>query len=100
MIRNRQTWLGCLLALSIGPAFAAPPAKAPHPAPAPAASVATPAAASSIANAASDVPSLSEIQTFTRAFELIKQAYVAPVGNRKLIDSVLRWMVDVLDRLR
>jgi carboxyl-terminal processing protease len=97
MIRNRQTWLGCLLALSFGPAFAAPPTKAPHPAPAPAASVATPAAASSIANAASDVPSLSEIQTFTRAFELIKQAYVAPVGNRKLMDSAIRGMLAGLD---
>ncbi|MGH8215761.1 MAG: S41 family peptidase [Rhodanobacteraceae bacterium] len=59
--------------------------------------MATPAGASSIANAASDVPSLEEIQTFTRAFELIKQAYVAPVGNRKLMDSAIRGMLAGLD---
>ena len=64
MIRNWQTRLGCLLALSVGPAFAAPPAKPPHPAPAPATSVATPAEAASIASATSDIPSLEEIQTF------------------------------------
>ena len=102
MIRNWQIRLGCLLALSAGPAFAAPPAKVPHhaspePAAAPAASVATPAEASSIANATSDIPSLEEIQTFTRAFELIKQAYVAPVGNRQLMDSAIRGMLAGLD---
>jgi carboxyl-terminal processing protease len=97
MIRNWQIRLGCLLALCAYPAFAAPPPKVPHPAPAPAASVATPAEASSIANATSDIPSLEEIQTFTRAFELIKQAYVAPVGNRQLMDSAIRGMLAGLD---
>jgi carboxyl-terminal processing protease len=97
MIRNWQIRLGCLLALSGGPTFAGPPAKPPHPAPAPATSVATPTEASSIANTAGDIPSLEEIQTFTRAFELIKQAYVAPVGNRQLMDSAIRGMLAGLD---
>ena len=97
MIRNPQTWLGCLLAFSAATAFAAPPPKTPHPAPAPAGSVATPAKASSIANAAGDVPSLEEIQTFTRAFEMIKQAYVDPVSDKQLMQSAIRGMLSGLD---
>ena len=97
MIRNPQTWLGCLLAFSTGLAVAAPPAKAPHPAPAPATSVATPAEASSIAKGAGDVPSLEEIQTFTRAFEMIKQAYVDPVSDKQLMQSAIRGMLSGLD---
>jgi len=98
MIRKSQTWLGCLLALSTGAAFAAPPPQAPQPAPAPASSVATPAKAASIANAASDdVPSLEQIQTFTRAFEMIKQAYVDPVSDTQLMQSAIRGMLSGLD---
>lgn len=97
MTRLSRTLLGSALCTCAAVALAAPPAKAPHPAPAPAASAATPAEASSIANAVDDVPSLDEIQTFTRAFELIKQAYVAPVGNRKLMDSAIRGMLAGLD---
>ena len=97
MIRKSQTWLGCLLALSTGVAFAAPPPQTPQPAPAPASSVATPAKAASIANAASDVPSLEQIQTFTRAFEMIKQAYVDPVSDTQLMQSAIRGMLSGLD---
>ena len=97
MIRTSQTWLGALLALSTGLALAAPPPPTSHPAPAPAASVATPAEASSIANAAGDVPSLEQIQTFTRAFEMIKQAYVDPVSDQKLMQSAIRGMLSGLD---
>lgn len=87
----------CGLSLAAGAAFAAPPA-----APAPAGSSAdAPAAASSSALPAppssSDVPSLAEIQAFTRAFEMIKQAYVEPVSNRELMQSAVRGMLAGLD---
>src|SRR5690242_21959251 len=97
MIRTSQTCLGSLLAICTGLAFAAPPPSQPHPAPAPAACVATPAEASSIAKAAGDVPSLEEIQTFTRAFEMIKQAYVDPVGDKQLMQAAIRGMLSGLD---
>lgn len=97
MILNSQGWLGCALFFCTGLAFAAPPPRTPHPAPAPAASVATPAEASSIANAAGDVPSLEEIQTFTRAFELIKQAYVDRISDQQLMRSAIRGMLSGLD---
>ena len=89
MIRNPRAWLGCALLFCTGLAFAAPP-----PAPAPAGSAAT---ASSAAGPAGDVPSLEEIQTFTRAFEMIKQAYVDPVSNRQLMQSAIRGMLSGLD---
>ena len=97
MIRNSQIWLGCLLAFSTGMAFAAPPPNTQHPAPAPAGSLAPPAKASSIANAHGDVPSLEQIQTFTRAFEMIKQAYVDPVSNDQLMRFAIRGMLSGLD---
>ncbi len=96
MTRYPQVFLGSLLAVCSSLALAAPPARHPQAA-SPATSVATPAEASSIAKAASDVPSLKEIQTFTRAFEMIKQAYVDPVGNKKLMQSAIRGMLAGLD---
>ena len=86
--------LVCSLSLACcGLAFAAPP-KASAPVPAPAGS-STPAAGSSVA--ANDVPSFEQIQAFTRAFELIKQAYVEPVANRQLMQSAIRGMLAGLD---
>ncbi len=85
--------LACGLLACCGVAFAAPP-KSSAPVPAPASSAA-PAPASSVA--ASDVPSLEEIQAFTRAFEIIKQAYVEPVANRQLMQSAIRGMLSGLD---
>jgi carboxyl-terminal processing protease len=76
-----------------GVAVAAPPeSSAPTPA---AAGSSAPAPASSVA--ANDVPSFEEIQAFTRAFEMIKQAYVAPVGNEQLMQSAIRGMLSGLD---
>ena len=76
-----------------GVAFAAPPeSSAPVPT---SASTSAPAAASSVA--ANDVPSFEEIQAFTRAFEMIKQAYVEPVTNKRLMQSAIRGMLSGLD---
>ena len=105
MTRIAEAFLGCLLSACAGGALAAPPPQSAHPAaPAAASSAAEPVAASSAAKPASasstagaDVPSLAQIQTFTRAFELIKQAYVAPVGNGKLMDAAIRGMLAGLD---
>ena len=97
MILTSQIGLGSLLFLCTGMAFAAPPPGQPHPAPTPVASVATPAEASSIAKAAGGMPSLEQIQTFTRAFEMIKQAYVDPVGDDQLMQSAIRGMLSGLD---
>jgi len=85
--------LACGLLACCGVAFAAPP-KSSAPVPT-SASSAAPAPASSVA--ASDVPSLEEIQAFTRAFEIIKQAYVEPVANRQLMQSAIRGMLSGLD---
>ena len=104
MRRMTEALLGCLLSACAGSALAAPPPRPAHPAaPAAASSTAEPVAGSTAAapagasSAGADVPSLAEIQTFTRAFELIKQAYVAPVGNEKLMDSAIRGMLAGLD---
>ena len=104
MRRMTEAFLGCLLSACVGSTLAAPPPQPAHPdTPAAASSAAEPVAASSAAAPAgasstgADVPSLAEIQTFTRAFELIKQAYVAPVGNGKLMDSAIRGMLAGLD---
>ncbi len=40
---------------------------------------------------------MQEIQAFTRAFEMIKQAYVDPVSNRQLMHSAIRGMLAGLD---
>ncbi|TAN03778.1 MAG: S41 family peptidase [Rhodanobacteraceae bacterium] len=99
MTRHPHAFLGCLLALCSSIALAAPPpAQTPAPAttialPAPAVSSATPA----IASGSSDVPSIKEIQAFTRAFEMIKQAYVEPVSNKQLMQSAIRGMLAGLD---
>jgi len=85
--------LACSLLACSGVALAAPP-ESSVPGPAPAESVA-PAPASSVA--AKDVPSFEEIQAFTRAFEMIKQAYVEPVGNQQLMQSAVRGMLSGLD---
>lgn len=85
--------LACSLLACCGAAFAAPPeSSTPIPA---SASSAAPAPASSVA--ASDVPSFEEIQAFTRAFEMIKQAYVEPVANKQLMQSAIRGMLSGLD---
>ncbi|MBU6477007.1 MAG: S41 family peptidase [Xanthomonadaceae bacterium] len=86
--------LACGLSLACsGAAFAAPPeSSAPIPA---SAGSSAPAPASSAA--ASDVPSFEEIQSFTRAFEMIKQAYVEPVANTRLMQSAIRGMLSGLD---
>ena len=44
-----------------------------------------------------DEPTLKEIQAFTRAFEMVKQAYVEPVSNRALMQSAIRGMIAGLD---
>lgn len=96
MTRSSQSLLGCLLLWCAGCAFATPPphASAPAAEPASSASVAAPATASSTT---ADLPSLAEIETFTRAFELIKQAYVDPVSNQQLMQSAIRGMLAGLD---
>jgi carboxyl-terminal processing protease len=98
MTRFIHGFTGCSLLAVVGIAFAAPPAKPAHPAAAPAATSTSgaPVAASSSGNA-SDVPSLAEIRAFTRAFEIIKQAYVAPVGNHQLMQSAIHGMLAGLD---
>jgi carboxyl-terminal processing protease len=109
MIRPLYVLIVCGLLASPGAVLAAPPAnaapasRAAAPAvdsgvaiPAAATSAAMPAAAAS-SGAAADVPSVGEIRTFTRAFELIKQAYVARVGNKQLMQSAVRGMLAGLD---
>ena len=92
MIRHSFTLL-CALALACsGAVLAAPPAS---PAPPAAAGSASPAPASSVA--ADDAPSFREIQSFTRAFEMIRQAYVEPVTNTQLMQSAIRGMLAGLD---
>ena len=71
-------------------ALAAPPAVAP------AASVAPAAAASAAAPAAAG-PSLADIQTFTRVFELVRQAYVDKVDDHTLMQSAITGMLAGLD---
>jgi len=92
MIRHSFV-LACSLLACCGIAFAAPPeSSAPFPT---SASSAAPAPASSVA--ANDVPSFEEIQAFTRAFEMIKQAYVEPIANKQLMQSAIRGMLSGLD---
>ncbi|MGH8182932.1 MAG: S41 family peptidase [Rhodanobacteraceae bacterium] len=101
MTRHSQGFLGCLLVFCSGIALAAPP-PVPARASAPATSTALPAAAATTAmpataSSSGDVPSLEQIQAFTRAFEMIKQAYVGPVSNKKLMQSAIRGMLAGLD---
>jgi carboxyl-terminal processing protease len=92
MTRFLQVFLGGLLCAGCGAALAAPPG---HPAAsaAPAAASTTPAPASS----SGDVPTLEEIQAFTQAFEMVKQAYVEPVASRTLMQAAIRGMLAGLD---
>ncbi|HEX5354413.1 MAG TPA: S41 family peptidase [Rhodanobacteraceae bacterium] len=94
MTRYSRVFLGCLLTTLTGVAFAAPPGHSAA-APAPADTAAAPASASSAGS--SDVPNVEEIQAFTRAFEMIKRAYVDPVSNRQLMHSAIRGMLAGLD---
>jgi carboxyl-terminal processing protease len=95
MTRCTHGLLGITLLVAAACATAAPPT-APTPAmPATATSTAAPASAASSGNI--DVPSLDDIQTFTRAFELIKRAYVEPVGNQQLMQAAVRGMLAGLD---
>lgn len=101
MTRHSQGFLGCLLLVCGSIALAAPPVK-PAATPAPAASAGEPAsvataAVPATASSSNEVPSLQEIQAFTRAFEMIKQAYVGPVSNRELMQSAIRGMLTGLD---
>lgn len=89
MTRHLQGLLGSIVFAVAGVALATPPPPAPAPA---TASTTAPAP-----GASGDVPSLAEIQTFTRAFALIQQAYVDPVGNKKLMRAAIRGMLAGLD---
>ncbi|TAN04940.1 MAG: S41 family peptidase [Rhodanobacteraceae bacterium] len=91
MVQLARTCLTGLFIVGLGAAAAAQPA----PAPAAASTATAPAAAASSGNA--NIPSLAEIQEFTRAFDLIKQAYVTPVANRQLLQSAIRGMLAGLD---
>ena len=94
MTRFFQVLLGGLLCAGCGAALAAPPGKpAGVPAPAATAGAEAPAPDSS----AGDVPTLKEIQAFTQAFEMVKQAYVEPVANKKLMQAAIRGMIAGLD---
>ncbi len=79
-----------LLALPAAAAHAAAP-----PAPAAAASARAPVPAAGAASAQG--PSLKDIATFTRVFEMIRQAYVEPVSDHALMQSALRGMLGGLD---
>jgi carboxyl-terminal processing protease len=94
MTRFAQGLLGSLLIAGFGVALAAPPER-PAAVPAPASTSALPAPASSTGNG--DVPTFKEIQAFTQAFEMVKQAYVEPVANRKLMQAAIRGMLAGLD---
>jgi carboxyl-terminal processing protease len=96
MTRLVHGFLTCLLFACAGAAFAAPPVEPAAASSAPANPAPAPAPAPT-ATSADDVPSLEEIQAFTRAFEMIKQAYVAPVGNDQLMQSAIRGMLAGLD---
>ncbi|MGH8114089.1 MAG: S41 family peptidase [Rhodanobacteraceae bacterium] len=95
MTRLVHGFLGCLLFACAGVALAAPPAAPAAASSAPTKAVPAPAASST--SNANDVPSLEQIQTFTRAFEMIKQAYVEPVTNKRLMESAIRGMLAGLD---
>ena len=90
-MRTLVITLAGALALAAGAIRAAPPAAGPA-----AAASSAPAAAASAAHA-QEGPSLRDIATFTRAFEMIRQAYVEPVSDHALMQSALRGMVAGLD---
>ena len=94
MTRFLQVLFGGLLCAGCGVTLAAPPGKpAAMPAPAATAGVPAPATGSSVG----DEPTLKEIQAFTQAFEMVKQAYVEPVSNRALMQAAIRGMIAGLD---
>ncbi len=92
MIRTSISSLLLPLALVCAPAWAGPP---PAAAPAAAHTAAAPATPNGEGNG--DAPDLAEIQAFTRTFEMVKQAYVSPVTNKKLMQSAIRGMIAGLD---
>ena len=63
--------------------------------PAPAASSDAPAAASS--SAASNQVDQDDIRRFARVYEIIRQAYVEPVGNKALMNDAIKGMLANLD---
>ncbi len=90
MPQNPYRLLACALLACSAAAMAAPPPPQPAATPAPATTAAKPAATD-------EVPTVQEIQAFTRAFEMIKQAYVEPVANKQLMHSAIRGMLAGLD---
>jgi carboxyl-terminal processing protease len=71
------------------------PAGAGDDAPAAAASADAPASASS--SAAPDKVDLDDIRHFARVYEIIRQAYVEPVGNKALMNDAIKGMLANLD---
>ncbi len=90
MTRYLQGLLACLLLAVAVAAWATPPGS-------PAAATTTAVPAASAGTGDSNVPSLAEIQAFTRAFETIRQAYVEPVTDKQLMQSAIRGMLSGLD---
>ncbi|HET8897681.1 MAG TPA: S41 family peptidase [Rhodanobacteraceae bacterium] len=65
--------------------------------PATAASSPAPAIAASAASTASANVDLDDIRTFARVYSLVKQAYVDPVDDRRLMDAAIRGLLSNLD---
>jgi len=63
--------------------------------PAPAASSDTPASASS--STASNQVDVDDIRRFARVYEIVRQAYVEPVGNKALMNDAIKGMLANLD---
>lgn len=61
-------------------------------APAPAQSAVTPASASSTSHV-----DIDDIRTFTRVYSLVKQAYVDPVSDKRLMDAAIHGLLSKLD---
>ncbi len=79
--------LACMLALASLPSRAAAPTGPSDPR----------APATAAAAGADRGPTLQDIATFTRAFEMIRQAYVDPVTDHALMRAALRGMLSGLD---
>ncbi len=84
-----------LIAVPLMAAAFACPAQSPAAAatvPAPAQSVIAPAASSSVGHV-----DLDDIRTFTRVYTLVKQAYVDPVTDKRLMDAAIHGLLSELD---
>ncbi len=88
---RRATWLAIMLAL-VGAPVAAQTA-----APATAASTPAPAAAVTAAAAGADPVDMDDIRNFSRAFEVVRQAYVEKVDNKTLMKAAITGMLSGLD---